>query len=543
MRKGFIHVVEIIVIVLAMLFIMTQFSFIPRIGADFEKSAGFLVTNDLLYSLDAKGLDWLNATKVIHAFSAVIPPTKQFSVSIKNIIKPVIHVACICSTPETDVLRSLSNFSINDRNITLDITQIGYTTIQTVSESFSLKYDVILFGPASFGGGAADPTLAAYETRMRAFLRNGRGIVEVRNIDADNLDGIQNELFGVYRDVDREPGTDPLLFTHYMRNSSSISEPVYPNRTYFEIYKYYYGLPLFNESFSEGASRWTPAGGTWNVNPNEVYQVSCATGPCFSFAGNPLWDNYAIGARVRAPQEGRSAGIGFRQQTAGNGIWFIMNNSEDTSYFAYLSGGVWADISPRLNYAWTPGDWYTVRIEAPDLYTEDGSDLSDIYTAYVYDKNGEIVTRLSSFPDTGTFTAGHIGLYASGGATVRFDDIRVTPLEPERFPAFLTSEEKVGPRDANRNGMILMQDLHNATALIANSNVESGGRTAWLSAGEDDNPKKQALIRSILIWAAGTGVDVVKNEVSSPQTASFFKVLNKDYFEVFEVVLSIGTIF
>ncbi|MBU0530241.1 MAG: hypothetical protein ABIH52_00635 [Candidatus Aenigmatarchaeota archaeon] len=56
--KGFIHVVEIIIISIVMFFILMQFSTIPNIDTDWDRTKLYLVGNDLAHTLDNMNVDW-----------------------------------------------------------------------------------------------------------------------------------------------------------------------------------------------------------------------------------------------------------------------------------------------------------------------------------------------------------------------------------------------------------------------------------------------------------------------------------------------------
>jgi len=63
-RKGFIHIIEIIIISIVMFFILVQFSLIPVIETDWENTKLYLIGNDLVHTLNKDGIDWTNANNV-----------------------------------------------------------------------------------------------------------------------------------------------------------------------------------------------------------------------------------------------------------------------------------------------------------------------------------------------------------------------------------------------------------------------------------------------------------------------------------------------
>jgi hypothetical protein len=83
-RKGFIHIVEIIIISLVMFLIVTQFANIPKIKSDWDRAGLVLQGNDLLFSLDEKGVDWLDSSEVESSLEEFLNETTiQYSLKIR----------------------------------------------------------------------------------------------------------------------------------------------------------------------------------------------------------------------------------------------------------------------------------------------------------------------------------------------------------------------------------------------------------------------------------------------------------------------------
>jgi len=82
--KGFIHIVEIVIISLVMFLVVTQFSSIPQLKSEWPKTRLMLQGNDLLFSLDKTGIGWLNSTEVEDSFAKALNGTTiQYDLSIK----------------------------------------------------------------------------------------------------------------------------------------------------------------------------------------------------------------------------------------------------------------------------------------------------------------------------------------------------------------------------------------------------------------------------------------------------------------------------
>ena len=112
--KGFIHIVEIIIISLVMFILVVQFSSIPSIRQDWDRTKLALSGNDLLHSLDATGIDWMDTDEVDQALLDALGGSIRYDVTVRNAIKPEIEVGCICTDTETNLMESvLDSFTLN----------------------------------------------------------------------------------------------------------------------------------------------------------------------------------------------------------------------------------------------------------------------------------------------------------------------------------------------------------------------------------------------------------------------------------------------
>lgn len=137
MRKGFLHVVEIIIVGLMAFLVLAQFSYVPKQAADWDGMKLSTQANDVLFSLDRKGVDWFNSTEVDKAMSSFLSNNTIYSLNIRNVMKPQISVGCICSAAETaSLVGALKPFEINGQQVSFSVSRIG--TI-----AFSHGYDVI----------------------------------------------------------------------------------------------------------------------------------------------------------------------------------------------------------------------------------------------------------------------------------------------------------------------------------------------------------------------------------------------------------------
>jgi hypothetical protein len=236
MRKGFLHIVEIVIVALMAFLVLMQFSYLPKQNADWGSMKLSIQANDILFSLEKKGVDWFNSTQLDHAISSSVSNNTIYNLKIRNVMKPYINVGCICSVAEnTSLAGTLKPFEINGQPVSFSVTQINPSSI-----SFSHDYDVIV---------DFDYNLTNNYTQVRQFLAADKGIVEFRHLDQSEIDSVQTDFFGLTYSLGTPDGS-PVEF-----RSNQSSEP------YFNIYKYFHNIPIFQDNFSSVAGRWSPQTG------------------------------------------------------------------------------------------------------------------------------------------------------------------------------------------------------------------------------------------------------------------------------------------
>ena len=180
MKKGFIHIVEIVVISLVMFVLVIQLTSIPGVRSDWDRTKLLLMGNDVLFTLDAKGVNWLDKNEVESGLREVLNNTNlNFGLEVKNALKANITVGCIrCSSNELDELRSvLGSFTLNGERVSFIVTAL---------ETLPLWLDVAYLGKDA---------LPDLENDIKDFLRAGKGVVEVR--DLTSIDTGRAEIFGL----------------------------------------------------------------------------------------------------------------------------------------------------------------------------------------------------------------------------------------------------------------------------------------------------------------------------------------------------------
>ncbi|MEE9323457.1 MAG: hypothetical protein V3U72_02835 [Candidatus Aenigmarchaeota archaeon] len=140
--KGFIHVVEILLVVLLVFFVFAQFASIPRVSDDWAKIKLGLTGDDVLKALERKGVDWFNRTELGDELNQTLPGNIIYSVLLENVIKPEIEIGCLCDNEDFQIVEKIfedESFIMNGAEVEFEITQV------TDKDSlFSLDYDVAL---------------------------------------------------------------------------------------------------------------------------------------------------------------------------------------------------------------------------------------------------------------------------------------------------------------------------------------------------------------------------------------------------------------
>ena len=80
--RGFIHVIEIIIVSLLVFMVIFQFSGVPAMETDWDKTKLSLQANDILFSMDMLGVNWLDANQVEAQISEFLPENSVYRVII-----------------------------------------------------------------------------------------------------------------------------------------------------------------------------------------------------------------------------------------------------------------------------------------------------------------------------------------------------------------------------------------------------------------------------------------------------------------------------
>ncbi|GAF87264.1 unnamed protein product, partial [marine sediment metagenome] len=170
MKRGFLHVVEVIIVVIVALALLLQFASIPRMEMEWSDSKLILMSQDLLHSLDESDVNWFSASDVQTRISAVLPETMGFTLHTRQEVRPLIKIGCVCDSQQFDDLEeNLTDFSLNGIDRRFEFERI---------EPSNMKFPVPGNNDVIFFWGVH--TLNAEQlNNFTEYMRMGKGVVEL----------------------------------------------------------------------------------------------------------------------------------------------------------------------------------------------------------------------------------------------------------------------------------------------------------------------------------------------------------------------------
>jgi len=193
MRKGFLHIVEAILVVAIVFFTLPQFSTIPRIVSSWDNARLTLMAEDILFSMDSNQTNWFDADEVTGKLESLLSPTVTYRVSTTLDVRPFVNVTCVCGPLEYPVFTGIMGSSVTLNGIER---KIENRRVNPGGLDFSLNRnldtDVIVFFDEH-------PSLTAeQEENLSTFMSNGGGVVQFRELeDTDVGDSWHDMLFGM----------------------------------------------------------------------------------------------------------------------------------------------------------------------------------------------------------------------------------------------------------------------------------------------------------------------------------------------------------
>ncbi len=182
MRKGFLHVVEALIVIMLVFVVLSQFYTIPRSDHSWSETKLRIMAQDLLYSLDeGDNVDWLDAASVNTEIvdKQLLPGSMGYSLKTRPLVRPEIMIGCVCDVVEFAYIRdNITSFSLNGIGRTFTVERaspLDFNLDDPGGGSYLGKYDVIIF----FGV----PTINIQQAvNLSAYLRLGNGVVEYADL-------------------------------------------------------------------------------------------------------------------------------------------------------------------------------------------------------------------------------------------------------------------------------------------------------------------------------------------------------------------------
>ncbi len=226
--KGFMHIMEILIIVLVMFFVIMQLMGVPRYAIDWSQIELITHGNDVLFLLDKKGVNWFNGTEIDNELKKIFDETNIiYDLKIRDGIKPNITVGCICKEYQESILKGMLNpFTINGQETNF----VYIERIDPSKPSFPVRFDVIVI---------FDANIATLDSEVSNYLMHDRGVVQIRDI-TNPLEVSKGTTYDKYFGMmwnNSHTGADNvnnITFTYQARD---------PTNRYYNLYKYFSHIP------------------------------------------------------------------------------------------------------------------------------------------------------------------------------------------------------------------------------------------------------------------------------------------------------------
>lgn len=188
-RKGLFHIIESVIISIAMFVMLSQITYIQGSGPEWSNEKLVVQGRDILYSLSASGIDWSDETNVAgyldYAFN---DSNAAYRLEYRGAPQDSISVGCLCdgsagcSSFCTWLDTHLSGYSGMEYN-SMDV---GFSMTET--DNVNTLFDVMV----------SNQGLSGRERNVRNFLSSGRGFVLVRDLEQQDFDDYGDILTGYF---------------------------------------------------------------------------------------------------------------------------------------------------------------------------------------------------------------------------------------------------------------------------------------------------------------------------------------------------------
>lgn len=500
--KGFMHIVEILLVIVLLFIVFTQFATIPSISGDAPKTKLNLISKDILKAFEKKGVDWFNRTELENEFNQTLPGNIIYSVLLKNVIKPEIIVECLCNDQEMQIIQDIldpNDFMLNDVNISFIVIQVT-----DIDELFSLDSDVVLIY------GYEDFSQNPYY--LRNFLNYDKGVIEIFDVNLSTIDSVQRDTFGLDSNENSYQDRDIEFSDSSLDNGRELNK----------IYDYFNYIPIFYDSF-KNLEKWLERYGNADIS-----QSMGRPEPSASLTAETLIETKTYRAFETGEidfdvylQNGAVLLIGFGEHLAS------ISNNQSFGYDSFLSRSM-NSVGQNTSHLTASGTWNHIKIVVRRGELKLYSNGENVATSIPLSISPTNISVSNKFGD------------------VYVDNVKTTYLEENVFRNFLEPQENISKQVTNnRNKILIEQRVTGLPACIINQNIEGigKGRTVWLSNNSNYDPDYKNLVKSLIAWAAGDEYRVIKSDMKIPVSSHIYKTLKKDMLQNVKVILELGYLY
>jgi hypothetical protein len=177
-RKGFFHILEVVIVAMMIFVVLTQLYSVPKANQPWDAAKLNVMSEDLLYSLDAKGVNWFSQTEVNRTLYNTLPGTMGYAVSTTQDVRPSMKIGLVCTgTDLTEINSMLQNFPLNGIQRRFTVTPIAPGNLDLSPGGAHSGNDAIVFCNSP---GLNDAQISNAER----YLSGGGGIVEFSDLSA-----------------------------------------------------------------------------------------------------------------------------------------------------------------------------------------------------------------------------------------------------------------------------------------------------------------------------------------------------------------------
>ena len=503
--KGFLHVIEIVVVSLVVFALMAQFGSVPPVDTDWSRVKWSLQTQDALFTMDNMGIDWFDTNSVSQNLSSLLSSSGiTYKLTLKGAPQSSISVGCACNSSELEMVSdALRQYTLNGENVSFQVFQ--------ANDSYSnftlpLDFDVVVISAQN---------LSNHSAKVKNFLRAGKGLVSIRDFNSSSVDQTYNAYFGIaWNSSITSSGSQTAFSTH-------------PATEYNALKSYFHSLPVQYDEFSGSVqANWTTSG-SWSWASGS-YSADTGLNGYASAYGGPVLSNFTVRANVTVET------VYGPPASAWGGVSLRYDNVTQHRYILYIN----AAGSANLVNATGQND---VLVQTVATGLSAGPHILELAA------NG---SELKAFVD-GSFRYNSTGWVDSPGQMAieanssksRFDDVRMTLSDYLEQP--MLSGESVQPTFNDYERAIITEPLSSAAAMVAKDKAaDFKGRSVWISSPGQLDTRFKNLVRAAVTWAAGSDYVAIDDASAEPfAKVSIYRVFTKDMYQPVEIVMEISPSF